>query len=272
MNTSSVPTERRRCIESSSLYTNKDDNDPFSSMKIDNASFLEDTCGRGSCPKCNKSRKYYCYNCYVAIAEISHRLPLLCLPVKIDIIKHPKEVDGKSTSAHAAVLAPSDVKVYTYPDIPCYDNEEVLLIFPSKSAIPLQEWWHKKLQSHNKPDESFDNKMKLPFSKAVFIDSTWRQTKALYNDPRLKKLPSILLTSHRSLFWRYYEGKHETHLSTIEAVYYFLQELHSLIHPEEPYYGQYDNILFFFKFMYFKIRTFYDPKKLKAYRQSADVR
>lgn len=49
--------------------------------------------------------------------------------MQIDIIKHPKEVDGKSTSAHAAVLAPDDVKIYIYPDFPSYENENVSNFF-----------------------------------------------------------------------------------------------------------------------------------------------
>ena len=44
------------------------------------------------------------------------------LPLKVDIIKHPNECDGKSTSAHAAVLAPDDVRVFTYPCIPDYPD------------------------------------------------------------------------------------------------------------------------------------------------------
>lgn len=43
--------------------------------------------------------------------------------MKIDIIKHPKERDGKSTAIHAAILARDDVKIYTYPDIPEYDDD-----------------------------------------------------------------------------------------------------------------------------------------------------
>lgn len=46
----------------------------------------------------------------------------LQLPIKIDIIKHQNECDGKSTSAHAAVLAPDDVRVFTYPCIPDYPD------------------------------------------------------------------------------------------------------------------------------------------------------
>lgn len=47
------------------------------------------------------------------------------LPVKIDIIKHPNETDGKSTAIHAKILAPSDVTMYTYPCVPEYDKNNV---------------------------------------------------------------------------------------------------------------------------------------------------
>lgn len=46
------------------------------------------------------------------------------LPLKIDIIKHPNETDGKSTAVHAKLLACEDVTVYTYPCIPDYDNHK----------------------------------------------------------------------------------------------------------------------------------------------------
>lgn len=44
--------------------------------------------------------------------------------MKIDIIKHAREMDGKSTAVHAAVLAPDYVKIFTYPCIPDYDAQE----------------------------------------------------------------------------------------------------------------------------------------------------
>jgi len=46
------------------------------------------------------------------------------LPIKIDIIKHPREIPGKSTAIHAAIIAPVDVKIYTYPDFPEIPNKE----------------------------------------------------------------------------------------------------------------------------------------------------
>lgn len=47
------------------------------------------------------------------------------LPVKIDIIKHPNETDGKSTAIHAKILAPADVTIYTYPCIPEFEKDKV---------------------------------------------------------------------------------------------------------------------------------------------------
>lgn len=46
------------------------------------------------------------------------------LPIKVDIIKDPREIEGKSTAVHAAVLAPQDVKIYIYPDFPVLSKNE----------------------------------------------------------------------------------------------------------------------------------------------------
>ncbi|GFN86943.1 Dtw domain-containing protein 1-like, partial [Plakobranchus ocellatus] len=61
------------------------------------------------------------------------------LPITVDIIKHPSEIDGKSTSCHAAVLAPDDVTVFTYPCIPDYDPKETVLVFPCDDSISLED-------------------------------------------------------------------------------------------------------------------------------------
>lgn len=101
---------------------------PFEYMKIDDNHFLNTIDGRSSCPKCGKSRKFFCYSCYVPVEELANRLPKVQLPIQIDIIKHQRESDGKSTAIHAAILAPENVNIYTYPDIPdysAYDTETV---------------------------------------------------------------------------------------------------------------------------------------------------
>ena len=46
------------------------------------------------------------------------------LPIKIDIIKHVQEIDGKSTAIHAAIVAPEDIRIYTYPDFPEFSDSD----------------------------------------------------------------------------------------------------------------------------------------------------
>ena len=48
------------------------------------------------------------------------------LPISVDIVKHPKELDGKSTAVHAALLAPDNVRIYTYPVLPNYIKEKMV--------------------------------------------------------------------------------------------------------------------------------------------------
>ena len=47
-------------------------------------------------------------------------------------IKHRLEVEGKSTSSHAKILAPGDVSIHIYPSVPHYqDTSRVLLLYPT---------------------------------------------------------------------------------------------------------------------------------------------
>lgn len=70
--------------------------------------------GRSRCLKCGGSRMFYCYTCCVPVENVPTELiPLVQLPLKIDIIKHPNETDGKSTAVHAKLLAPDSVSIYT---------------------------------------------------------------------------------------------------------------------------------------------------------------
>lgn len=323
---------------------------PFEGLDISSSDFLNTLENRTICPKCMKSRKFYCYNCFVPVKGIEDLIPRVQLPIKIDIIKHQNECDGKSTSAHAAVLAPDDVRVFTYPCIPEYpDPSKVVLVFPGKNSFTLEELARNsgsKLDNNsgdNDPDscrvsskmgqnkslckylkgnnpvngissdkgsnstsedpcsketascqvleESLPYKRKAeetegektkkqktsirepPFERAVFIDSTWKQTKGIIADDRLKDMTCIQLKSRETKFWRHQKDNPATYLSTIEAVYYLVRDYHELFMEDTSYNGEYDNLLFFFSFMYQKIRTMYDGgKNLKAYKQRAKTK
>nr|CAD7401551.1 unnamed protein product [Timema cristinae] len=210
------------------------DDEPFKNLKIDDWAILNDIDQRSLCPVCKKSRKYFCYTCYVPVNELRGRIPnVKVLPIKIDIIKHCREIDGKSTAAHVALLAPDDVNVYIYPCIPDYDQSE----------------------------------RELPISRAVFIDSTWNQSRGIYKDQRLRALPCVVLESRVSQFWRHQKNSPRWYLATVEAVHQLLVELHAATTKDEKYQGQYDNLLFLFHFMYSKIHDLYEHEDLQAYKR-----
>ncbi|XP_076035843.1 tRNA-uridine aminocarboxypropyltransferase 1 [Oratosquilla oratoria] len=234
---------------------------PLDDLSIADSTFLNELESRSECPKCNKSRKYFCYTCYVPVREVEGKIPQLELPCMVDIIKHPKEIDGKSTAAHAAIIAPKHVQIYTYPNIPEYSaSNKVILAFPSNEAIKLDQFLDtiSNTEETSEKEPSTKKAKILPFEKVVFIDCTWNQTKRIYCDERIKGLQCVKLTSQNTLFWRYQKGKPKTYLATIEAIYYFMVEIHTKI-LKLPYTHQYDNLLFFFKFMIDKINDVYEP-------------
>lgn len=56
------------------------DQSPFEGFKISDNSILYTLDGRHPCPKCGKSRKFYCYSCYVPITELQGKLPIIKVP------------------------------------------------------------------------------------------------------------------------------------------------------------------------------------------------
>lgn len=134
---------------------------------------------RQPCPRCNRSRKFFCYTCLLPLPGLQSALPrswshsstdpheisllyiVVCrvsLPVKVEIVKHPGEVDGKSTAVHAAILAPDWVSLHTHPvlhtstvwcgtlrtlqEIPDYRQESgtTALVFPGPNRCLHLQW------------------------------------------------------------------------------------------------------------------------------------
>ncbi|KFQ26494.1 PREDICTED: DTW domain-containing protein 1 [Merops nubicus] len=236
--------------------------------------------GRSKCPRCSSSRMFYCYTCFVPVETVPPKeIPTVKLPLKIDIIKHPNETDGKSTAVHAKLLAPDDVTIYKYPCIPEYKEKrhEIALIFPGPNSVSVKDIaFHLQKYTNKGVCDNDDDCSREPFlkrakiepeeeknlktsegtrlKKIIFIDSTWNQTNKIITDERLQGLLQIELKTRKTCFWRHQKGKPDTYLSTIEAIYYFLVDYHQEI-SNENYKGQYDNLLFFFTFMYTLIKN-----------------
>ncbi|KAI5635350.1 DTW domain-containing protein [Phthorimaea operculella] len=293
---------------------NRDD-DPFEGLLIEAADPLSDLDSRSPCPRCGKSRMYFCYTCFVPVSPLEGRIPFCKLPIKVDIIKHRREIDGKSTAAHAAVLAPEDVTVYTFPEVPKYENDgRTVLLYPGTDARSVRELFTGKPSSVTYTEHRLaelpagynvgtlmtkifikDTSSeiyhvdKLPIDRVVLIDSTWNQSRGIFADERLQRIPKIVLQNRISQFWRHQKGSPRWYLSTVEALHQLMLELHlcawgrsksytspltlnypihSENHPDcQPYNGQYDNLLYFFKYLYEKLHKLYKHEDLMAYKR-----
>lgn len=58
----------------------------------------------------------------------------------------------------------------------------------------------------------------LPVKRAVFIDSTWNQSRSIFKDPRIKQLRPVVLQNRLSQFWRHQKGSPRWFLATIEGI------------------------------------------------------
>ena len=50
-------------------------NQVFSDLKIDDVMILDSAETRSPCPKCGRSRKYFCYTCFVAVGALQDKIP-----------------------------------------------------------------------------------------------------------------------------------------------------------------------------------------------------
>ncbi|KAI9594802.1 hypothetical protein BDF19DRAFT_443693 [Syncephalis fuscata] len=146
----------------------------FDNLVISSTAVLSRIESRLPCPTCKKSVMYFCYYCHQVVGCDRSEIPTLSLPVKLDIIKHAKEKDGKSTAIHAKIIAPEDVAIYTYPDhVPDYKADgRTLLLFPGHDAL--------------------------------VVDGTWHQAKGIVRYSNvLNQLPKVMIRTEKTRFWRF---------------------------------------------------------------------
>ncbi|KAJ3592909.1 hypothetical protein NHX12_005247 [Muraenolepis orangiensis] len=277
----SCPVEKQPSTDSS--ITHKPVVQPLHGLQLASHAVLEKAqqWGRLNCSKCGRSRMFFCYTCYSLVGVSQQEIPSIKLPVKIDIIKHPNETDGKSTAIHAKILAPDDVNIYTYPCIPEFDTDKVVVVFPGPGSVSMQDLMqhlrdnvdgepcpkrHRASETEGATRVARDPGSAAPdgaeasesraclLERVVVIDSTWNQTNKIITDERLQALPRVELTTRKTCFWRHQKGKPESYLATIEAIYYFLKDYHEQCLARE-YSGEYDNLLFFYSYLHSLINS-----------------
>jgi DTW domain-containing protein YfiP len=142
------------------------------------------------------------------------------------------------------------------------------LLYPGKEAEVLEDFLPNLVIEQDKIqcDSSTEDEIKNLNVRVVFVDSTWNQTARILNHPNVKYLRKIKIDDRETVFWRYQTGKSKKHLATIEAIYYFLVDFHVKV-LKKSYNGEYDQLLFLYKFMYGKIHQLYDRSKLRSYNR-----
>jgi DTW domain-containing protein YfiP len=237
---------------------------------------------RTKCPQCNKTFRFYCYQCMKPLPTSSSdekhaNIPNFDLPLKTIILQHKNERKGKSTAIHAKVLCPNSVDIYEYPNIPqeLIDNaKNAVLLYPSSDAITVTELIlnNNMANSLQKPTEQASTNSLIRY--VVFIDSTWQQSKAIFRDKRLANITRCKINSQKTSFWRYQQHG-DSFLATIEAIYFFFREyqieMNKLKFQNEEYSGEYDDLLFFYAFQYDMIQRHYkDHPELKFTAKRGD--
>ncbi|CCW72267.1 unnamed protein product [Phytomonas sp. Hart1] len=209
---------------------------------------------RRPCPKCQKRRFYYCYDCLTVTHPESHPPPL-SLPLNVYAILHAGELRSKSTSVAASTISP-DLHIIEYPEIPTnLKPENTLVLYPSSDSVEFEAV------------ECLEK-----YTNVIFVESTWQKSKSIAHDSRLKNFKRVRIKEQSSLFWRF-QNNDPTYLATVEAIYYTLREyvIHtnkvkaakskfgdSKVCDDESYYsGEVDDILFYYINQYIGVQQRY---------------
>ncbi|KAJ1648666.1 hypothetical protein J3B02_004906 [Coemansia erecta] len=214
------------------------------SLKVDPKPLLDGCSERLPCETCGKKTKFFCYFCCKAVAPLEGKIPQIRLPFKMDILKHAKELDGKSTAVHAKIVAPEDIDIIIYADA-CLRNVDptrTALLFPGPDAKDIAD---------------LDP---LSFDRIVVIDGTWSQAKGMiHNNPRLQLMQKVTVKPRKTRFWRY-QNLDESFMATIEAIYFLYRDS-----VGDSYNGEYDALMFFYKYFYDFIQSEYAANPEKPY-------
>ncbi|XP_058854657.1 tRNA-uridine aminocarboxypropyltransferase 1-like isoform X2 [Acipenser ruthenus] len=237
-NTLDFPDNHTKTSASLSDSTSKV-NEPLQNLHLASHEVLEraQTAGRSKCSKCSGSRMFYCYTCCSLVGVSQEEIP----KVKVVLVfPGPDSVTVEDITNRLLRLADRDS--------PCLQDHHRSAEEPAPKRMK-QDTTAEDGEVPSPKKEAEQGRHKHLLKRVVFIDSTWNQTNKIVTDERLQALLQVELKTRKTCFWRHQKGSPETYLSTIEAIYYFLIDFHQQCLSEE-YHGEYDNLLFFYSYMY----------------------
>ncbi len=101
----------------------KDVNQQLSNLKISDTSKLASVSRRTLCSKCKKSRLYFCYTCHIPLDATLDLIPVVQnLPLKVDIIKDVRELDGKVMPLCSVIRSFTNVLFHSVFSYPCQNH------------------------------------------------------------------------------------------------------------------------------------------------------
>jgi hypothetical protein len=172
----------------------------------------EESRERGTCVSCGRKVKIFCADCSIVVAGVT--LPVVRIPLRIDVLRGKEEKADKSTASALAVLSP-DVRIWKLPDFPVVaDASRVLLLYPSPTSVAVDT-----LDVRN-------------YDALIVVDTTWARAGGVL---QLADLAGAFVHVHlgtaatggvapHTIFWRH-QPLGPACVSTVEATYYALRGL-----------------------------------------------
>ena len=65
------------------MFSGNNDDSLIGELKLDPFDCLDKSSGRNICKKCNRSRKYFCYNCLEITIPEKEEIPKVTLPIDL---------------------------------------------------------------------------------------------------------------------------------------------------------------------------------------------
>ena len=182
---------------------------------------------RERCQTCGKRKRWYCRGCLTWLPSMCPPALPVCLPFDLEVIVRD---DVESASGiHAAALA-SPVRVRSFPegllaegsssaeDYVRYNAATTFVLYPSADALTAVDL-----------AEVLAARPQAELLTVLAIDSKWNNDGAVLSHPALRGLRHVRLSEPpaHSRIWRAHGRAVGGCVSTIEAIYCMVRELHA---------------------------------------------